>query len=89
MAPRTAARIAAVQALYQMDLAGTDVNAVIDEFVRLRFPGTPGGEAPAGADAKYFSAILHGVVRRGDGRRDRRATGRRRNRPVGAGGCAS
>ena len=64
MAPRTASRIAAVQALYQMDLAGTDVNAVIDEFVRLRFPGAPGGEAPAGADAKYFSAILHGVVRR-------------------------
>ena len=32
LAPRTAARVAAVQALYQMDMAGTDLNAVIDEF---------------------------------------------------------
>ena len=64
LAPRTASRIAAVQALYQMDLAGTDINAVIDEFVRLRFPSAPGDEAAAGADANYFSEILRGVVRR-------------------------
>jgi N utilization substance protein B len=64
MAPRTASRIAAVQALYQMDLAGTDLNEVIDEFVRLRFSCAPGSEPPAGADAKYFSEILRGVVRR-------------------------
>jgi len=64
LAPRTASRIAAVQALYQMDLAGTDINAVIDEFVRLRFPCATGDEAAAGADAAYFSEILRGVVRR-------------------------
>ena len=29
---RTAARIAAVQALYQMDLAGTDLNDVMQSF---------------------------------------------------------
>ena len=40
MTPRTASRVAAVQALYQMDLAGTEVNEVIDEFVRLRFADT-------------------------------------------------
>ena len=36
LAPRSAARLAAVQALYQMDLAQTDLNAVISEFVGLR-----------------------------------------------------
>jgi N utilization substance protein B len=62
--PRTAARVAAVQALYQMDMAGTDLNAVIDEFVRLRFPRAPGDEAAAGADADLFTDLLRGVVRR-------------------------
>ena len=64
LAPRTAARVAAVQALYQMDMAGTDLNAVIDEFVRLRFPRAPGDEAAAGADATFFNDLLRGVVRR-------------------------
>ncbi len=59
--PRTAARVAAVQALYQMDMAGTDLNAVIDEFVRLRFPRAPGDEAASGADPTYFAEILRGV----------------------------
>jgi N utilization substance protein B len=62
--PRTAARVAAVQALYQMDMAGTDLNAVIDEFVRLRFPRAPGDEAAAGADPAYFAETLRGVLRR-------------------------
>lgn len=62
--PRTAARVAAVQALYQMDMAGTDLNAVIDEFVRLRFPRAPGDEAAAGADPDFFTDLLRGVVRR-------------------------
>jgi N utilization substance protein B len=62
--PRTAARVAVVQALYQMDMAGTDLNAVIDEFVCLRFPRAPGDEAAAGADPKYFAETLRGVLRR-------------------------
>jgi transcription antitermination protein NusB len=64
LAPRTAARVAAVQALYQMDMAGTDLNDVIDEFVRLRFPRAPGDEAAAGADPTYFAETLRGVLRR-------------------------
>jgi N utilization substance protein B len=62
--------MAAVQALYQMDLAGTDVSQVIDEFVRLRFE--TGDDAGASDDATaldnadpvFFSEILRGVVRR-------------------------
>jgi len=64
LAPRTAARVATVQALYQMDMAGTDLNAVIDEFVQLRFPRAPGDEAASGADAAFFADLLRGVVRR-------------------------
>ncbi|MEL6291256.1 MAG: transcription antitermination factor NusB [Pseudomonadota bacterium] len=33
---RSAARLSAVQALYQMDIAGTDLNQVIHEFTKLR-----------------------------------------------------
>ena len=67
--PRSTARMAAVQALYQMDLAGTDVADVIDEFEKLRFNGVlsdttgePGNELE-GADATFFAELLRGVVR--------------------------
>ena len=62
--PRTAARVATVQGLYQMDLAGTDLNDVIDEFVWLRFPRAPGDEAAAGADPGSSPKPIRGVVRR-------------------------
>lgn len=62
--PRSASRIAAVQALYQMDLAGTDLNAVVDEFARVRFTGEEADEALIGADATFFAEVLRGVVRR-------------------------
>jgi transcription antitermination protein NusB len=74
---RSSARLAAVQALYQMDVAGTGIEAVIDEFVRDRF--TPprvaaeddarlsepdaGEEAIVGADAQFFTALIRGAVR--------------------------
>jgi N utilization substance protein B len=71
--PRSKARMAAVQALYQMELAGADVADVVDEFERLRF-GKPTDPAPLEeddaaadleqADATFFSEIVHGVVRR-------------------------
>lgn len=71
--PRSTARLAAVQALYQMDLAGTDVSDVIAEFETLRFPGgaIDGADGPGeastdlvGADATFFAEILRGVIRR-------------------------
>jgi len=71
--PRSKARVAAVQALYQMELAGADVSEVVDEFERLRF-NKPVDPAPLEeddaaadleeADATFFSEIVHGVVRR-------------------------
>lgn len=61
---RSSARTAAVQALYQMDLAGTDLNEVIDEFVNHRLPTTEEAEPAAEADPTFFAEILRGVVRR-------------------------
>jgi N utilization substance protein B len=61
---RTAARIAAVQALYQMDLAGTDLNDVIAEFLNERLSGENADEKLAGADRVFFADILRAVVRR-------------------------
>jgi N utilization substance protein B len=62
--PRTAARIAAVQALYQMDMAGTDVNDVISEFIEQRFEGDNRNETLATADRVFFADILRAVLRR-------------------------
>lgn len=61
---RTAARVAAVQALYQMDLAGTDLNDVIAEFLRERFTEEGRDETIAGADRTFFADILRAVLRR-------------------------
>ena len=75
--PRSIARTAAVQALYQMDMAGTDLNRVIEEFKTERFALVPAiastaddladddaVERVAGADTQFFADILRGVVRR-------------------------
>jgi len=58
---RRAARLGAVQALYQMELGGQDAEAVIDEFLTHRF--RDGIEvAPAGdPDAEFFAAIVRDV----------------------------
>jgi N utilization substance protein B len=59
---RSQARLAAVQALYQMDLAGTDLAEVIDEFKTHRI-GVPAEDPTiAAADPEHFERILRGVV---------------------------
>lgn len=61
---RTAARVAAVQALYQMDLAGTDLNDVIAEFLQERFSEAGKDETVQGADRTFFADVLRAVLRR-------------------------
>ena len=61
---KSQARLAAVQALYQMDMAGTDLAEVIDEFRTHRIGEDAEDRAIAGADAEHFARVLHGVVRR-------------------------
>ena len=64
LAPRSAARLTAVQALYQMDLAETDLNSVIGQFNQLHFGDKAEDPSVANADRDFFAAILRGVVRR-------------------------
>ena len=59
---RTVARLAAVQALYQMELAGEGVDTVITEFSNHRFDADIEGEPLAEADEDYFAQIVRGVV---------------------------
>lgn len=61
---RSQARLAAVQALYQMDMAQTDVADVVREFQQLRFGDGAPDPAIANADPNLFAKIVHGVVAR-------------------------
>lgn len=62
--PRSAARLATVQALYQMEMAQTDLNDVIAEFNALRF-GEKAEDTPIKhADKAFFADVLRGVLRR-------------------------
>lgn len=59
---RTVARLAAVQALYQMELAGEGVETVISEFSNHRFDADIEGEMLAEADEAWFADLVRGVV---------------------------
>ena len=61
---RSVARLAAVQALYQMEVSGVGSEAVIREFVDHRFDSDMEGQTLAPADVDYFTAIVRGVVER-------------------------
>jgi N utilization substance protein B len=61
---RSAARVASVQGLYQMDMAQTDLNAVIEEFETHRFRQAEADNPIAGADPTFFAELLRGVLRR-------------------------
>lgn len=60
--PRSAARLAAVQALYQMESAGQGVEATIREFKDFRLGQEVEGETLHAADASFFADILRGAV---------------------------
>ena len=73
MQARSVARLAAVQALYQMEVAGAGVEAVVREFSDHRFgaaleaeddTAAPGAAADqlADADEAFFADIVRGVV---------------------------
>src|SRR5262249_55809179 len=59
---RGAARLAAVQALYQMDLAATPLNDILGEF-EAHWIGREGeGEKYLPAEANFFRDVVKGVV---------------------------
>lgn len=61
---RRAARLAAVQALYQMDIAGRGARSVIREFRDHRFGAEGEGDAFVEADEDFFESLVSGVVER-------------------------
>jgi len=60
---RGAARLAAVQALYQMDIAGAGLNDVFAEFESHWLGSEVEGEKYLPAEAAFFRDIVAGVVR--------------------------
>ncbi len=58
-AARRAARLAAVQAIYQMELTGVDAETVAQEFVDHRFAG----EGDGVPDEALFGDVIRGIPR--------------------------
>jgi N utilization substance protein B len=59
---RSAARLAAVQALYQMDVGGAPLPGIVAEFEAHRLGGEMEGEQMRPADAGFFRTLVGGVV---------------------------
>ena len=58
---RRTARLAAVQAIYQMELSGADAESVASEFIAHRFEHEPEMRPAGPADEAFFAAIVRGV----------------------------
>jgi N utilization substance protein B len=61
-ASRSVARLAAVQALYQMEVSAIGVEHVIREFTEHRFDRDVEGVTLAAADEGFFAELVRGVV---------------------------
>lgn len=68
--PRTAARVAAVQALFQSEQGGETAETVIDQFVRHRLGTLPGADVDEGrmpdAHVPLFTRIVRTAVAKQD-----------------------
>lgn len=61
---RAAARLAAVQALYQLDMEGTPMASLLDEFHRHRLGAEIEGDQYAQAEVAFFDDVVKGVAAR-------------------------
>ena len=59
---RGAARLAAVQALYQMDIAGTGINDILAEFESHWIGQEVEGSQYLPAEAAFFRSVVRGVL---------------------------
>jgi len=59
---RHAARIAAVQATYQIDATGMPASRVLAEFIEHRFSAPEARSTYGGADKEFFSELLRGAA---------------------------
>ena len=63
---RSAARLAAVQALYQQSIAGTNPAKLLNEFHDHRFGEEIEGDRMADADRPFFDDLVSGTLARSD-----------------------
>jgi N utilization substance protein B len=63
---RSAARLAAVQALYQQEMEGTPTARLITEFHHHRLGATIEGETYADAEISFFDDLVTGTLARRD-----------------------
>ena len=63
---RAAARLAAVQALYQHQMEGTAVTRLLDEFHQHRIGQEVEGDEYADADVAFFDDVVRGTIARRD-----------------------
>ncbi|MEQ1541266.1 MAG: transcription antitermination factor NusB [Novosphingobium sp.] len=63
---RAAARLAAVQALYQLDMEDTPMASLLDEFHRHRLGAEIEGDQYAEAEVAFFDDVVKGVAARRD-----------------------
>ncbi len=63
---RRAARLAAVQALYQIEMNDAEADEVIAEFIRHRLGANDDGAASAAADPELFADLVRGACARRD-----------------------
>ena len=61
---RSAARLAATQALYQIEITAGDADDVIAEFINHRFGTDPETGNEGVHDEVFFKDIIHGVLER-------------------------
>tara|TARA_X000000950_G_scaffold254054_1_gene317498 strand:+ start:1002 stop:1487 length:486 start_codon:yes stop_codon:yes gene_type:complete len=61
--PRTAARLAAVQALYQMKMTGAAPTDIIEEFVHFRLPAAEENHGLGTPDTQLFRDLISGTAR--------------------------
>ena len=64
--PRSAARLAAVQALYQQEMEGTPIPRLLDEFHRHRLGATIEDVEYADAEVDFFDDVVRGVNARAE-----------------------
>lgn len=58
---RSSARLAAVQALYQLDMEGTPIARLLHEFHEHRLGATIGDDTYAPAEVDFFNDVVTGV----------------------------
>jgi N utilization substance protein B len=62
-AQRGAARLAALQALYQLEITGVAPDDVIEEFLQHRIGVESEGGAPVPYDKEFFADLVRGVLK--------------------------